>query len=89
MRALMLIAALLGAAPALVLVPPAALAGERPAPARRCPEDAPEGVRLPPQPGCGRPDSRAAAAPDGFRDLGNGMKLRIGGRVSADYDVRR
>ncbi|KAB1073511.1 hypothetical protein F6X51_11460 [Methylobacterium planeticum] len=78
----MLMAAFLAAAPAP--------AGERPARARLCPEDAPEGVRLPPQPGCGpqaRP--RAAAASDGFRDLGNGVKLRIGGRVSADYDVRR
>lgn len=54
-----------------------------------CPEDAPEGVRLPPQPGCGKPVSPPrAAADDGFRDLG-GVKLRIGGRVDAEYGIGR
>jgi hypothetical protein len=46
-------------------------------------------VRLPPQPGCGsaRP---TPAAPDaqGFRDLG-GVKLRVGGRVGAEYGIGR
>ncbi|GJE42613.1 hypothetical protein [Methylobacterium soli] len=90
MRALNPMAALLASVPVLVpiLASPAARAGERPAPARLCPEDAPEGVRLPSRPGCGRSVPGAAAA-DGFRDLGNGVKLRIGGRVSADYGVRR
>jgi hypothetical protein len=58
-------------------------------PPHLCPENAPEGVRLPPQPGCGsaRP---TPAAPDaqGFRDLG-GVKLRVGGRVGAEYGIGR
>ncbi|WP_336487624.1 hypothetical protein [Methylobacterium nigriterrae] len=64
-------------------------AGEPSARPRLCPEDAPEGVRLPPRRGCDRPGGRTATAPDGFRDLGNGVKLKIGGRVGAEYDVRR
>ncbi len=72
---------------ALALTLPAA-AAERQERPRLCPEDAPEGVRLPPRPGCGR-DAARAGAPDGFRDLGNGVKVRIGGRVGAVYDVRR
>ncbi|WP_375457035.1 hypothetical protein [uncultured Methylobacterium sp.] len=59
---------------------------ERP---RLCPEDAPEGVRLPPRPGCG---SRGAPAPKretGVYDLGNGTDIRIGGRIGAAFDARR
>ncbi|MGU3359153.1 hypothetical protein ACLBWX_02345 [Methylobacterium sp. M6A4_1b] len=58
-------------------------------PPHLCPENAPEGIRLPPQPGCGT--ARAGpAAPDrqGFRDL-DGVKLRVGGRVSAEYGTGR
>lgn len=67
---------------------PARAAGtpERP---RLCPEDAPEGVRLPPRPGCG---SRGAPAPKretGVYDLGNGTGIRIGGRIGAVFDARR
>ncbi|MER2265649.1 hypothetical protein [Methylobacterium oxalidis] len=73
---------------ALLLALPPAAAGERPARPRLCPEDAPEGVRLPDRPGCGRGPVRAPAA-DGFVDLGNGVRVRIGGRASADFGVRR
>ena len=65
-----------------------AAAAEQPARPRLCPEDAPEGVRLPPRPGCGQAAPQARGS-DGFRDLGNGVKVRIGGRVGADYDMRR
>ncbi|MCJ2073898.1 hypothetical protein MKK75_34780 [Methylobacterium sp. J-030] len=48
----------------------------------------PEGVRLPPQPGC--TDARPAPARrDGTYDLGNGTTVRIGGRTSAETSVRR
>jgi hypothetical protein len=67
-----------------------AQAGERPAPRRLCPGDLPDGAHLPPQPGCSSPAGDAAKAPhDGFTDLGNGTSLRISGRASADYGVRR
>lgn len=59
-------------------------AGERPV-SRLCPEDAPEGVRLPPRPGCR--DEALRAAPrdgEGFVDLGNGTHLRVGGRTRLD-----
>lgn len=36
-------------------------AAERTAPARLCPEDAPDGVRLPPRPGCAGPAQRRGA----------------------------
>lgn len=65
-----------------------AAAAEQPARPRLCPEDAPEGVRLPPRPGCGQAAPQARGS-DGFHDLGNGVKVRIGGRVGADYDMRR
>ncbi|MGU3540734.1 hypothetical protein [Methylobacterium sp. A54F] len=75
----------------LVLVPclvhPAA-AGELGRP-RLCPEDAPEGVRLPPRPGCGRAEAAVPRGRDGFRDLGNGVSVRVGGRAAAEFGVRR
>lgn len=80
------VAMLLAAAVALP-----AWAGERPGHAsvpRLCPDDAPEGVRLPPRPNCKAAPRRAAKADDGFRDLG-GVRLRIGGRVGAEYGLRR
>jgi hypothetical protein len=79
----------------LVLVPclagpPAAGEPGRP---RLCPEDAPEGVRLPPRAGCGRAETTASQGRtqgrDGFRDLGNGVSVRIGGRAAAEFGVRR
>ncbi|MDR7038783.1 hypothetical protein J2X36_003554 [Methylobacterium sp. BE186] len=66
-----------------------AAAGDRSARPRLCPEDAPEGVRLPSRPGCGREPLRAPARGDGFVDLGNGVQVRINGRASADFGVRR
>ena len=62
-------------------------AAEKAARPRLCPEDAPEGVRLPPQPGCGTREG-AARRDDGFRDLG-GIQVKVGGRVGAEYGVRR
>ncbi len=75
----------------LVLAAGAAQAAERaaegPARSRLCPEDAPEGVRLPPRPGCGT--GAASARREGFRAQGDGLDIRIGGRVSGDFGVRR
>lgn len=83
------------------LVPPSVAAGwaaEQPARSRLCPDDLPEGVRLPPQPGCGTASKTAAsktAEPDtaarkvGIYDLGDGTTLRVGGRASAAYGGRR
>lgn len=65
-----------------------ALATERPGPTRLCPEDAPEGVRLPPRPDCGNTPRRRPAEARGTHDLG-GVQLRIGGRVSATYGAGR
>ncbi|KQT84883.1 hypothetical protein ASG51_02100 [Methylobacterium sp. Leaf465] len=66
----------------------AAGAAERTKP-HLCPENAPEGVRLPPQPGCAAAGPKPAA-PDsqGFRDVG-GVKLRVGGRIGAEYGFAR
>lgn len=67
-----------------------AQAGERPAPRRLCPDDLPEGAHLPPQPGCaGSGGDAAKARSDGFVDWGNGTSVRIGGRASTEYGVRR
>lgn len=66
----------------------AAGAGEARPPRRLCPEDAPEGVRLPPQPGCAAASPTKTARDEGFRDLG-GVKVRIGGRVGAEYGIGR
>lgn len=65
-------------------------AAERPAPARPCPENLPEDVRLPPQPGCDRTGREPGkAGDDGFRDLGNGVSVRMNGRVGTEFGVRR
>ena len=82
------LAGLLRLAGALCLGAGAAGAAER-TPPHLCPENAPEGVRLPPRPGCGteRPKPTSADA-QGFRDLG-GVKLRVGGRVGAEYGIGR
>jgi hypothetical protein len=73
---------------AVVALVGTAHAAERPSRARLCPENLPEGVRLPPQPGC--TDARPAPTRrDGTYDLGNGTSVRIGGRASAEFGVRR
>ncbi|GJE59323.1 hypothetical protein [Methylobacterium trifolii] len=81
MKRWLLVLLLVGVAPAV--------SGERPARPHLCPEDAPDGVRLPPQPGCGGRVDRADEARRGFHDLGDAVKVKIGGRVGAGYDVRR
>ena len=77
----------------LVLLVPlaagAAQAAERPVRARLCPEDLPEGVRLPPQPGCTAPAHAPKPRQEGVYDLGNGTTVQIGGRASVEYGVRR
>ena len=75
---LLAVLAVAGAAPAV--------AAPRGMPERRlCPEDAPEGVRLPPREGC----TGAARAPsDRVRDI-DGIRVRIGGRVGVDAGFRR
>lgn len=79
MRCLLILGAL--------VVATAAGAAEAPVRSRLCPEELPEGVRLPPPPGC-------AAAPaakrreDGFHDLG-GVSVRVTGRAAAEFGARR
>jgi hypothetical protein len=74
----------------LALAIPASLAqaAERPARPTLCPEDAPEGVRLPPRPGCDRSE-RSAPRRDGVRAPVDGVDIRIGGRVGGEFGVRR
>ncbi len=67
----------------------AALAGEPPVRSRLCPENLPEGVRLPPQPGCDAVAAKPKSRRDGVYDFGNGTTVQIGGRASAEYGVRR
>lgn len=71
---------------AVTLLARPAEAGER---SRLCPQDAPEGVRLPQRPGCESREERPARGGDGFRDLGNGTQLRIGGRAGVEAGARR
>ena len=56
---------------------------------RLCPQDAPEGVRLPPRAGCDTVTDRQRAEAGGFRDLGNGVTLRVGGRSRLDLYTGR
>jgi hypothetical protein len=60
--------------------------------------DIPPGVQVQLPPGCdnavrtGRPDSdklNDANGNQGFIDLGNGTRIRVNGRVRAEYGVRR
>ncbi|MBP1178857.1 hypothetical protein [Methylobacterium sp. PvR107] len=67
----------------------AALAGEPPLRSRLCPENLPDGVRLPPQPGCDSVATRPKARRDGVYNFGNGTTVQIGGRASAEYGMRR
>ncbi|MWV25940.1 hypothetical protein FVE89_28990 [Methylobacterium sp. 2A] len=73
----------------LVLTAGAAHAAGQPARARLCPENLPEGVRLPPQPGCTDTARTPPTRRQGVYDLGDGTTLQIGGRASAEYGVRR
>jgi len=74
---------------ALIALTGAAHAAEQPTRSRLCPEDLPEGVRLPAQPGCTAGARPAPTRQDGTYDLGNGTTVRIGGRTSAEYGMRR
>ncbi|MGH1572868.1 hypothetical protein ACRAWG_22045 [Methylobacterium sp. P31] len=67
----------------------AAQAAERPVRPRLCPDDLPEGVRLPPPPGCDAGARQPKSSRPGFYDLGNGTTVQIGGRTSAEYGMRR
>ncbi|TXM73404.1 hypothetical protein FV226_09325 [Methylobacterium sp. WL12] len=62
---------------------------ERQARSRLCPEDAPEGVRLPPQPGCGSREVPASRRETGFHEILPGTAIRVGGRASSTFDMRR
>jgi hypothetical protein len=73
----------------VVLEAGAAQAGEPPVRSRLCPEDLPDNVRLPPQPGCDAVDTKPKSRRDGVYDFGNGTTVQIGGRASAEYGVRR
>jgi hypothetical protein len=76
-----------------------ALVAAVPAAAKECRmPDVPPGVRAQLPPGCDRFDKAAAAKASeqsaargeaGFIDLGNGTKVRIGGRVRAEMGVTR
>lgn len=70
------------------VLPGLAGAAERTAPPRLCAEDLPDGAHLSALPACARVTARKPRS-DGFRDLGNGVSVRIGGRVSAEYGVSR
>lgn len=73
----------------LIALTVAAHAAEQPLRARLCPENLPEGVRLPPQPGCTDNPRTPPTRRQGVYDLGDGSTLRIGGRAAAEYGVRR
>ncbi|WCS26053.1 hypothetical protein LOK46_04230 [Methylobacterium sp. NMS14P] len=73
----------------LILLAGAARAGEAPTRARLCPENLPEGVRLPPQPGCDAATRPPRPPRPGHIDLGDGTSIQIGGSASALYGARR
>ena len=73
----------------IALTAGAAQAGEPATRSRLCPEDLPEGVRLPPQPGCTGSARTPPPRRQGAYDLGDGTTVRIGGRASADFGMRR
>lgn len=84
------LAVLIGLAAGLSIAAPLpAPAAERPARPRLCPEDAPEGVRLPPQPGCGSREIPAPRRDSGFHEILPGTGIRIGGHASSSFDTRR
>ncbi|MCJ2129158.1 hypothetical protein [Methylobacterium sp. E-045] len=55
---------------------------------RLCPDDAPEGVRLPPRASCPDRGAQQAGWPSGSHRIGD-VQIRIDGRVSLDHDIRR
>ncbi|WP_019905128.1 hypothetical protein [Methylobacterium sp. 77] len=55
---------------------------------RLCPEDAPEGVRLPASKACPGAKPDLGRSEDGFHWIGD-VKVRVGGRVTLDHDMRR
>ncbi|MEE7447197.1 hypothetical protein MRF4_04880 [Methylobacterium radiotolerans] len=73
----------------LLLLAGSAQAGEPATRARLCPENLPEGVRLPPQPGCDADARPQRPRRPGHFDLGDGTSIQIGGSASATYGVRR
>jgi len=80
--------------PALIvfcLLVGAASAAEQPVRSRLCPDDLPEGVRLPPRPGCAASAASEPSMPTrrGFYDLGDGTTVQIGGRAGAEFGARR
>ncbi|MDP4004943.1 hypothetical protein [Methylobacterium sp. NEAU K] len=66
-----------------------AQAAEQPVRSRLCPDDLPDGVRLPPPPGCGQRVPKPKTRRDGFYDFGDGTTVQVGGRAGAEYGVRR
>jgi hypothetical protein len=64
-------------------------AEERPQRSRLCPENLPEGARLPPQPGCTGESERPKPRRTGVYDLGDGTTVQISGRASAVFGGRR
>lgn len=71
-----------------VLISGHAIAAEKGSQPRLCAEDLPEGARLPSLPSCGTPAKQKPRA-DGFRNLGDGLSVRMSGRVRAEYGVSR
>lgn len=71
-----------------LFLPIAAGAAERKPQARLCAEDLPEGAHLSALPTCAAVAARKPRG-DGFRDLGNGVSVRIGGRAGYEYGVSR
>ncbi|GJE38820.1 hypothetical protein [Methylobacterium persicinum] len=72
----------------VLLLPGVATATEREAQRQICAKDLPEGAHLSALPACAETPPRKADG-HGFRDLGNGVSVRIGGRVGAEYGVSR
>ncbi|GJD49101.1 hypothetical protein OPKNFCMD_1831 [Methylobacterium crusticola] len=64
-------------------------AGEPVRPPRRCPQDAPPGVRFPDRPECRDAPAPVRAGSPGWIDLGNGTTLRVGGRAAFEAGTRR
>lgn len=71
-----------------LLAPALAFAAEKNVQPRLCAEDLPEGAHLSSLPSCGSKSGRKPRA-DGFRDLGEGLSVRVSGRVQAEYGVSR
>lgn len=72
----------------VLILPAAAGAAERKSQPTLCAEDLPEGAHLSALPACAGTAEHKPRG-DGFRDLGNGVSVRIGGRVGAEYGVSR